>query len=159
MINFNHVKLRYNEPCNFLTKRALVSQQKARSWLLRTLTFRIIWIYRSICQRLSLPVYDTHPTWLSLTNELKFADKRQQINSLSLVNLLLLINKVSFICEGQSCRVRITQFSPSPKALAITIIILITYHQLLITGYCTKQMEDERQQYWTQWHVATCNWS
>ena len=30
-----------------------------------------------------------------------------QINSLSLVNLLLLINKFSFICEGQSCRVRI----------------------------------------------------
>ena len=27
MINFNHVKLRYIEPCNFLTKRALVSQQ------------------------------------------------------------------------------------------------------------------------------------
>ena len=27
VINFNNVKLRYNEPCNFLTKRALVSQQ------------------------------------------------------------------------------------------------------------------------------------
>ena len=27
MINFNRVKLRYIEPCNFLTKRALVSQQ------------------------------------------------------------------------------------------------------------------------------------
>ena len=26
-MNFIHVKLRYNEPCNFLTKRALVSQQ------------------------------------------------------------------------------------------------------------------------------------
>ena len=26
-MNFNHVKLRYNEPCNFLTKHALVSQQ------------------------------------------------------------------------------------------------------------------------------------
>ena len=27
VINFNHVKLGYNEPCNFLTKRALLSQQ------------------------------------------------------------------------------------------------------------------------------------
>ena len=27
VINFNHVKLRYIEPCNFLTKRALVSLQ------------------------------------------------------------------------------------------------------------------------------------
>ena len=27
VINFNHVKLRYIEPCNFLTKRALMSQQ------------------------------------------------------------------------------------------------------------------------------------
>ena len=27
VINFNHVKLRYNEPCTFLAKRALVSQQ------------------------------------------------------------------------------------------------------------------------------------
>ena len=26
MINFNQVKLRYIEPCNFLTKRSLVSQ-------------------------------------------------------------------------------------------------------------------------------------
>ena len=81
---------------------------KARSWLLRTLKFRIIWIYQYICQRLSLPLYNTHPAWLSLTNELKFVDYRHQINSLSLVNLLLLINKFSFICEGQSCRVRIT---------------------------------------------------
>ena len=27
VIDFNHVKLRYIEPCNFVTKRALVSQQ------------------------------------------------------------------------------------------------------------------------------------
>ena len=27
VINFKHVKLRYIEPCNFLTKNALVSQQ------------------------------------------------------------------------------------------------------------------------------------
>ena len=32
---------------------------------------------------------------------------RHQINSLSFVILLLLINKLSFICEGQSCSVRI----------------------------------------------------
>ena len=29
VINFDHVKLRYIEPCNFPTKRALVSQQSA----------------------------------------------------------------------------------------------------------------------------------
>ena len=85
---------------------------KARLWLLRTLTVCIIWIYSSICQPLSSPLYNTHPTWLSLTNELKFVDKRHQINSLSLVNLLLLINKFSFICEGQSCRVRIINHNP-----------------------------------------------
>ena len=27
VIDFNHLKLRYIEPCNFLTKRALVNQQ------------------------------------------------------------------------------------------------------------------------------------
>ena len=27
VIDFNHVKMKYIEPCNFLTKRALVSQQ------------------------------------------------------------------------------------------------------------------------------------
>ena len=27
---FNHSKLRYTDPCNFLTKRALVSQQSTR---------------------------------------------------------------------------------------------------------------------------------
>ena len=52
--------------------------------------------------------YNTHPTWFSLTNELKFVDLRHQINSISLVNLLLLNNKFSFICERQSCRVRIS---------------------------------------------------
>ena len=97
---------RYIEPCNFLTKRALVSQPS---------TFVVAkdpnishYLNLSICQRLSLPLYDTHPTWLSLTNELNFDDKHHQINSLLLVNLPLLINKFSFIFEGQSCRVRIT---------------------------------------------------
>ena len=73
---------------------------QTRSWLLKTMTFRTVWIYQLIGQRLSLPSYNTHPTWLSFTNELKFDDELDQINSLSLVNLLLLI-KLSFICEGQ----------------------------------------------------------
>ena len=48
-----------------ILNRAIFSQNvhwrtnKARSWLLSTLTFRITWIYQSICQRLSLPLYDT----------------------------------------------------------------------------------------------------
>ena len=112
VINFNHVKLRYMEPCNFLTKRALVSQPSTivvakdpniSHYLNLSIYLPTI--------RLSLPLYDTHPTWLSLTNELQFVDLRHQINSLSLVNLLLLINKFSFICEGQSCRIRITSLS------------------------------------------------
>ena len=65
------------------------------------------WIYQSICQQ-SLLLYNTHPTWLFLTNEWKFVDQHNQINLLSLIKLLLLINKFSFVCEGQSCRVRIT---------------------------------------------------
>ena len=52
----------------------------------------------------------------ALTNELKCVDWRHQINSLSLVNfLLLLINKFSFICEGQSCRVRIKMDATSQE--------------------------------------------
>ena len=47
---------------------------QARSWLLRTQTFCIIWGYQLIRQRLSFPLYNTHPTWLSPTNELKFDD-------------------------------------------------------------------------------------
>ena len=42
-INLNHVKLRYIQPCNFLTKRALVSQQSTLA-VAKILTFRIIWI-------------------------------------------------------------------------------------------------------------------
>ena len=49
--NFNHSKLRYTDPCNFLTKCALFSQQST-ILLLRTQTFRIIGIYQSIRQRL-----------------------------------------------------------------------------------------------------------
>ena len=44
---------------------------KPRSWLLRTLTFRIIWIHRFSRQRLSFTLYNTYSTWISLTNELK----------------------------------------------------------------------------------------
>ena len=65
-------------------------------------------IYQFICQQLSLPLYNAHPTWLSLTDEPNFDDYHYQFNSLSLVSLLLLIIKFSFICEEQSCRVRIT---------------------------------------------------
>ena len=83
---------------------------QAPSWLLRILTFYIIWIYQFICQRLSFPLYDTHSTWLSLTNEPKFNDYRYQINSLSFVNLLLLIIKFAISCEGKPCRVRMISY-------------------------------------------------
>ena len=39
---------------------------QAFSRLLRALTLRIIWNYQSICQRLSLPLYNTQPTWLAI---------------------------------------------------------------------------------------------
>ena len=68
---------------------------KGRSWLLRTLAFRIIWIHW-----LSLPLYNTHPAWLSLTNELKFVDKRHQINSLSLVNQQIFVHLWGTIMQG-----------------------------------------------------------
>ena len=74
---------------------------QSRSWLLRAHTFLIIWIYQSNRQWLSFPSYNARTTW-------KYDDKRYQINSLSLVNLVLLIIKFSFICEGQPCRVLIT---------------------------------------------------
>ena len=100
--NFNHLILRYPNPCNVLTKRAFGWANQACLWLLRTLTFRIIRFYKSIRQRLSFLLYNIHPTWLSLTNEIKFDDK------LGIVRyLLLLIIKCPFICEWQSCRFRI----------------------------------------------------
>ena len=55
---------------------------QTRSWLLKTMTFRTVWIHQLIGQRLSLPSYDTHPTWLSLTNKLKFDDELDQINQI-----------------------------------------------------------------------------
>ena len=61
VINFNHIKRRYIEPCNFLTKRALVSQQSTLM-VAEDLTFRIIAIYQSICQQLSLPLHNTRLT-------------------------------------------------------------------------------------------------
>ena len=68
---------------------------KACSCLLRTLTFHIIWIYRSICQRLSLPLYDTHPTWLSLTNELQICWLALKVNPKHLCTKLVCFNKVN----------------------------------------------------------------
>ena len=106
VIDFNHVKLRYIEPCNLIFSPDIHWwANKARSWLLRTLTIHNVSIYQSIYQRLSLSLYNTHPTWLSLTNEFQFVDYCHQITSLSWINLLLLINKFSSICEEQSCRV------------------------------------------------------
>ena len=70
---FNNFKLRYIDPYNFLTTRASVSQPSTLV-VAKTLTFRIIWIHQLIFQQSSLPLYNTHPTWLSLTNELIFND-------------------------------------------------------------------------------------
>ena len=68
---FNHLKSRYTEPCNFLTKRALVSQPS-------TLVFAKD---SNISHYLNLSMYlttiilaITHSTLLYLTNELKFDD-------------------------------------------------------------------------------------
>ena len=94
--NFNHLKLTRAISSPNVHWRA----NQACSWLLRTLSFCIICIHQLIHQRLFLSLYNTHPTWLSLTNELKF-DEHYQINLLSLINLLLLIIKFAFNCEGR----------------------------------------------------------
>ena len=108
---------------------------QARSWLLGTLTFRIIWSYQSIFQRVSLSLCTTHPAWRLVTNELDFYYYRHQINSLSLVNLLLLINKFSFICEWQSCRIRllliVAMCLPLPNRLSNVYI-----HRVNCIVYC-----------------------
>ena len=72
MKNFNHFKLKYTDSCNFLTKRAMVSQP---SMLMVAKDSNILhYLNISIYQLLSFPLNNTHPTWLSLTNELKFDD-------------------------------------------------------------------------------------
>ena len=72
-MNFNHLKLRYTDPFNFLTKRALVSQ----------LNMLVVAKDPNISHYLNLsihsptiipPLYNTHSTWLSFTNELKIDD-------------------------------------------------------------------------------------
>ena len=83
MKNNNPLKPRYTEPCNFLTKRAWVSQQCTL----------VVAKDSNVSHYLN--------SWAHLV----------MIISLSLINLLLLINKFSFICEGQSCRVCISQLS------------------------------------------------
>ena len=85
---------------------------RVRWWLLRTPTRRVIWVYQLILRFLSLPLYDRDPTWFFLANELKFDDKCYRINSLSLINLRLLIIKFSSICEGQPCKI-CTKFTTS----------------------------------------------
>ena len=87
---------------------------QASSRLLR-IRISYYWYCQLILQRVSFPLYNTHPTWLSLTHELKFDDCRYQINSLMFVNLLLLIINFSFICEEQPCRVRITYMYTYPR--------------------------------------------
>ena len=56
------------------------SYNKALSWLLRTLTFRIIWIYQSM-QRLSLPLYNT---WIHTQH-----DCPSHMNSILLISVTL----------------------------------------------------------------------
>ena len=94
------------------------------------ITFRIIWIYQSICQRLSLPLYNTHPIWLSLSMNLLIS-----VTKLSLVNLLLLINKFSFFCEGQSCRVCIVNNTVLCYPYAMHCSIVRCIHTLIYFMY------------------------
>ena len=48
---------------------------------------------------------------MAVINELKFDDLDYQINSQSLVNVVLLIIKFAYICEGHSCWDRIVNKS------------------------------------------------
>ena len=81
MKNFVHLKLRYIDSCNFLTKRTLVGQPSTLlvakdsnisdylnlSMYLPTIILAILW-------------YTPNDLWLSLINELKFDDYHHQIN-------------------------------------------------------------------------------
>ena len=69
--NVSHLKLRDTDSFTSLTKSALSSQQ-TRFLLLRTLIFRIILFYKLIRRRLSFPLHNEHPAWLTLTYELEF---------------------------------------------------------------------------------------
>ena len=96
--NFIHLKLRYTDPCNLLNKRALLSQpimlvvakDSKISYYLNlsinspTIILSIIWY--------TLNMIVPHK-WTQIWSWW------YQINPLSLVNLLLLIIKFSFICQ------------------------------------------------------------
>ena len=92
----------YSDPCRLLTKVSMVRQKcmfaSVKDWNLTHYLNLFI-----NCQRLSLPLLNTHPMWFSLTNELWFADKCYQTHSFSLTNLFLLNIKLSFISVGQPC--------------------------------------------------------
>ena len=106
MINFNHVKLRYIEPCNFLTKRTLVSQPST----LVVARDPIVSYYLNLSiyfPTIILVIMYYTPSMTVPHKSALFFYYRHQINLLSLVHLLLLINKFSFICEAQSCSIRI----------------------------------------------------
>ena len=124
VINFNHVKLRYIEPCNFLTKRAMVSQPStlvaARDPNISYYLNLSIYFPTSI-----LVIMYYTPSMTARHKWTRFFYYRHQINSLLLVNLLLLINKFSFICEGQSCRIRIILI------VAMYLPLMITYQLYL----------------------------
>ena len=108
MIYFNHVKLKYIETQNVRTKRALVSKPSTLlapkdpniSYYLN-LSLYLPTIILAIIQyipNMTVPHKWTRIRW-----------QASQVNLLSLGKLLLLINKLSLICERPSCRVRIKQ--------------------------------------------------
>ena len=63
--------------------------------------------------------------------------------SLSLVNLLLLINKFSFICEGQSCRVRITTTKLYNKIL--TCQFWTSFDDMLTRSHIFQKLTKKKQ--------------
>ena len=115
MKNFKHVKLRYADPCNFLTKHAFVRQPSTLVFAKESNIshYLNLSIYLSK-NELSLPLYNTHPH-----------DCPSQMNpnlmisviklTLSLIDLLLLINNFFVVSEGQPYRVPILIMSVTPS--------------------------------------------
>ena len=66
-------------PVQFFSPNVHWWAKQAQSRLLKTLTFCIIWTYQFISQRLSLRLYNTHPSWF-------FPQKWTQIWWLALPN-------------------------------------------------------------------------
>ena len=103
--------------------------------MLRTLTFRIIWIRQLICQQSSLPLYTIHPKWLSLTNERKFVivqwgNKMKFATAVTVTPITLFIIAIVLLWHGYFCY----ENSPLPQRVVGYVTAFTKRH------YCYPQL-------------------